>query len=116
MRAFEVLAKRNQGRLFKVALKITNNREDTEEAVQNAFLNAFKHLDDFRGDSRLATWLTRITINQALMAMRAKPRKTTSLDESRGFSKKAMFASAFRTSGKLTDERAKTNCPASLKH
>jgi len=82
-RAFEVLVKRHQGRLFKTALNITNNREDAEDAVQNAFLNAFKHLDDFRGDSRLVTWLTRITINQALMAMRTKPRKTTSLDESR---------------------------------
>lgn len=83
VRAFEVLVKRHQGRLFKVALKITNNREDAEDAVQSAFLNAFKHLDDFRGDSRLATWLTRITINQALMGMRVKPRKTTSLDECR---------------------------------
>src|SRR4029077_8790858 len=82
-RAFEILVKRHQGRLFKVALRITNNREDAEDAVQNAFLNAFKHLDGFRGDSRLATWLTRITINQALMAMRAKQRRTTSLEKSR---------------------------------
>jgi RNA polymerase sigma-70 factor, ECF subfamily len=81
-KAFEVLVKRHQGRLFKVALNITNIREDAEDAVQDAFLNAFKHLDDFRGESTLVTWLTRITINQALMAMRAKPRKTASLDES----------------------------------
>jgi RNA polymerase sigma-70 factor (ECF subfamily) len=81
--AFEVLVKRHQGRLFKTALNITNNREDAEDVVQDAFLNAFKHFDNFRGDSRFATWLTRITINQALMALRAKPRKTTSLDESR---------------------------------
>src|SRR5215813_4915345 len=81
--AFEVLVRRHQGRLFKVALRITNNREDAEDAVQDAFLNAFKHLDNFRGDSQFATWLTRITINQALMAMRAKPRNTTSLDEGR---------------------------------
>ncbi len=82
-KAFEVLVKRHQRRLLRVALKITNIREDAEDAVQDAFMNAFKHLDDFRGDSRLVTWLTRITINQALMAMRAKPRKTTSLDETR---------------------------------
>lgn len=79
--AFEALAKRHQRRLFRTALNITNNREDAEDAVQDAFLNAFKHLDSFRGDSRFITWLTRITINQALMAMRARPRKTTSLDE-----------------------------------
>lgn len=78
--AFEVLVKRHQRRLFRTALNITNNREDAEDAVQDAFLKAFKHLDSFRGDSRFSTWLTRITINQAFMAMRAKPRKTTSLD------------------------------------
>jgi len=81
--AFEVLVRRHQGRLFRVALKITNNREDAEDAVQDAFLNAFKHLGNFRGDSQLITWLTSITINQALMAMRAKPRKAISLDEGR---------------------------------
>jgi RNA polymerase sigma-70 factor (ECF subfamily) len=97
-RAYEVLVKRHQGRLFKVALRITNNREDAEDAVQNAFLNAFKHLDGFRGDSRLATWLTRITINQALMAMRAKPRKTISLDES-GKPKEGMTACAIPAGG-----------------
>jgi RNA polymerase sigma-70 factor (ECF subfamily) len=72
--AFEVLVKRHQGRLLKTALNITNNREDAEEAVQDAFLKAFKHLDNFRGHSRFVTWLTRITINQALMVMRARPR------------------------------------------
>jgi RNA polymerase sigma-70 factor (ECF subfamily) len=81
--AFEVLVKRHQGRLLKTAHNITNNREDAEEAVQDAFLKAFKHLDNFRGHSRFVTWLTRITINQALMVMRARPRKTTSLDEGR---------------------------------
>jgi RNA polymerase sigma-70 factor (ECF subfamily) len=79
-RAFEVLVKRHQGRLFKAAHQITNNREDAEDAVQDAFLNAFKHLDSFRGDSSFVTWLTRISINQALMARRAKPWRTTSLD------------------------------------
>jgi len=79
--AFEVLIKRHQRRVFKIALKITNNREDAEDAMQDTFLNAYKHLDNFRGDSKFATWLTRISMNQALMAMRAKPRKTTSLDE-----------------------------------
>jgi RNA polymerase sigma-70 factor (ECF subfamily) len=49
--------------------------------MQDTFLNVFKHLDNFRGESRFATWLTSITINQARMAMRAKPRKATALDE-----------------------------------
>lgn len=82
-RAFEILVKRHQALLFKVAMKITRNREDAEDAVQDALLNAFRHLAQFRQDSKFVTWLTRISINQALMTMRAKPRKTTSLDEDR---------------------------------
>lgn len=82
-RAFDLLVKRHQALLFKVAMKITRNREDAEDAVQDALLNAFRHRAQFRQDSKFVTWLTRISINQALMTMRAKPRKTTSLDEDR---------------------------------
>src|SRR5215813_605532 len=79
--AFDRLVKRHERRLLSVAIRITKNREDAEDAVQDSFLNVFKHLDSFRGASRFLSWLTRITINQALMKIRTKPRKTTSLDE-----------------------------------
>ena len=79
--AFDHLVKRHERRLVNVALRITKNREDAEDVVQDSFLNVFKHLDSFRGASRFLSWLTRITINQALMTIRTKPRKTTSLDE-----------------------------------
>src|SRR5215510_7252657 len=79
--AFDLLVKRHERRLLSVAIRITKNREDAEDAVQDSFLNVFKHLDSFRGASRFRSWLTRITINQALMKIRTKPRKTTSLEE-----------------------------------
>ncbi len=78
--AFDDLVKRYQGRLLKVAIRITKNREDAEDVVQEAFLNVFRHLDRFRGDSRFASWLTRITINQALMQIRRKTRTFVSID------------------------------------
>lgn len=79
--AFDLLVRRHERRLLNVAQKITKNREDAEDVVQDSFLNVFKHLDSFRGDSRFLTWLTRITINQALMTVRGKRQNTISLDE-----------------------------------
>jgi|SRR5215470_4757469 len=79
--AFDHLVKRHERRLVNVALRITNNREDAEDVVQDSFLNAFRHLDGFRGDSRFLSWLTRITINQALMTIRTKRRNIMSIDE-----------------------------------
>ena len=51
---------------YHVALKITHNREDAEDVSQQALLNAYMHLDQFQGNSRFSTWLTRIVINEAL--------------------------------------------------
>src|SRR5580704_3089716 len=53
-------------RMYRMALRITKNREDAEDAVQQGLLNAFVHRDQFRGQSAFSTWLTRIAINEAL--------------------------------------------------
>jgi RNA polymerase sigma-70 factor, ECF subfamily len=79
--AFDNLVKRYERRLLNVAQKITKNREDAEDAVQDSFLKVFRHLDSFRGDSKFVSWLTRITINQALMIMRRNTQRVVSLDE-----------------------------------
>ena len=57
---------------YHVALKITHNREDAEDVSQQALLNAYMHLDQFQGNSRFSTWLTRIVINEALMRVRKR--------------------------------------------
>jgi RNA polymerase sigma-70 factor, ECF subfamily len=59
-------------RLYRTALRILRNPEDAEDAVQNALLNAIRHIDQFEGRSKFSTWLTRVVINQALMARRSK--------------------------------------------
>jgi RNA polymerase sigma-70 factor (ECF subfamily) len=72
--AFGELCERNAKKIFRVARRITRNREDAEDAVQNSFLNAFVHLTDFDRRSRFSTWLTRIAINSALAKLRKNRR------------------------------------------
>ncbi len=68
--------------LLRIAFRILKNTEDAEDAVQNTFICAFTHAESFRGDCLVSTWLTRITINQALMQLRRnKRRPSNSLDE-----------------------------------
>src|ERR1700726_430283 len=73
--AFEQLVKRYDRRLLRISQTVTRNREDSEDAVQEALLKAFQNLADFREDSQFSTWLIRITINQSLMKLR-KQRST----------------------------------------
>ena len=80
--AFEQLVKRYDRKLLRIAQSVTHNREDSQDAVQEAFLKAYTHLAAFREDSKFSTWLFRITVNQSLMKLR-KQRTTreASLDE-----------------------------------
>jgi RNA polymerase sigma factor (sigma-70 family) len=70
--AFDTLCERYERRIFRSALRITRNREDAEDSVQDALLSAFVHIRGFDGRSSFATWLTRIAINSALMILRKK--------------------------------------------
>ena len=70
--AFELLVKRHERKIFSMAHRITRNREDAEDVVQQSFQKAFIHLKKFEGKSLFDTWLTRIAINEALMLLRRK--------------------------------------------
>ena len=70
--AFGALCQPLARKLIQSAQRITKNREDAEDALQNAFLSAFIHLKNFDGRSSFSTWLTRIAINSALMTLRKK--------------------------------------------
>jgi RNA polymerase sigma-70 factor, ECF subfamily len=72
--AFEALMRRFNGRLFRVARAILNDDSDAEDALQDAYLDAFRHMSEFRGDAQLGTWLTRIVVNQSLMRLRRRKR------------------------------------------
>jgi RNA polymerase sigma-70 factor (ECF subfamily) len=80
--AFEQLIKRYDRNVFRIAQHITQNREDAEDVVQDAFLKAYQKLDQFQGNSKFYTWLVRIAVNEALMRLRKrKTDKTVSMDE-----------------------------------
>jgi RNA polymerase sigma-70 factor (ECF subfamily) len=80
--AFECLVMPHWNSLLRATQRILRNREDAEDAVQTAFLDAFRNLNGFRGRSRFSSWLTRIAMNAALMRLRVSRRKReTSLDE-----------------------------------
>jgi RNA polymerase sigma factor (sigma-70 family) len=68
--AFDYLYQRHAEKMLRITYRITRNRQDAEDAVQECFLNAFLHLKNFDGRSRFSTWLTRISTNVALMKLR----------------------------------------------
>jgi RNA polymerase sigma-70 factor (ECF subfamily) len=79
--AVEVLMRRYNQRLFRVARAILKSDPDAEEAVQEAYLSAWRGIGAFRAEARLATWLTRIVINVAYARLRRVPAATViSLD------------------------------------
>ena len=80
--AFEQLVKRYDGKLLRIAQSVTHNREDSQDAVQEAFLKAYQNLAQFREQSQFSTWLIRITVNQSLMKLRKQRTvREVSLDE-----------------------------------
>ena len=79
--AFEELVNRYESKILRLTKNITGNREDAEDAMQDAFLKAYAHLDGFQQDSRFYTWLVRIAANEALMRLRKRRPGQRSLDE-----------------------------------
>jgi len=80
-RAFEPLVRKHERRVFRVVLAVLGSVEDAEDAMQDTFVKAFRHLDQFRRDSRFTTWLTRIAVNEALQKRQAR-KNSVSLQES----------------------------------
>ncbi len=80
--AFGELVKRYDRNVFRIALHITQNREDAEDVVQDAFLKSYENLEQFQGQSKFYTWLVRIAVNEALMKLRRRrPERMVSLDQ-----------------------------------
>jgi len=79
--AFEELVNRYEKKIFRLTMNITRNHEDAEDAMQDAFLKAYAHLNNFQEDSRFYTWLVRIAANEALMRLRKRRPNQFSLDE-----------------------------------
>jgi RNA polymerase sigma-70 factor (ECF subfamily) len=72
--AFEELVSRHKQKVLAMAQRITNNREDAEDVVQESFHKAFLYLSNFQEKSRFSTWLTRIAMNEAFILLRRRRR------------------------------------------
>ena len=73
--AYDRLVREQSPRMIAVARRLLGNEDDARDAVQEAFLSAFRAIDGFAGSARLSTWLHRITVNAALMRIRARKRR-----------------------------------------
>ncbi len=82
VQAFEKLVKQYDRQVFRIAQHITQNREDAEDVVQDAFLKAYEKLNQFQGNSKFYTWLVRIAVNESLMRLRKRRTgRMVSIDE-----------------------------------
>ena len=80
--AFSELVNHYERKIYRLAKNITRNDEDAEDVLQDAFLKAYTHLDNFKGDSKFYTWIVRIAVNEALMRLRKrKTDRSVPLDE-----------------------------------
>lgn len=70
--AFAVLMRRNNQRLYRLARSIVRDDSEAEEVVQESYVRAFTHIEGFKGESSLATWLARIVLNEALGRLRRR--------------------------------------------
>ena len=78
-KAFEQLVERYTSRLFAITYRLLHNEDDARDAVQDAFVSAFRSIDTFAGQARFSTWLHRIAWNAALMKLRTQRRKREDL-------------------------------------
>ncbi|MGH9538028.1 MAG: RNA polymerase sigma factor, partial [Terriglobales bacterium] len=79
--AFAALFHAHKGRVYSICMRMTNNTAQAEDLTQDAFLQVFRKLSTFKGNSALSTWLYRIAVNTVLMHFRKKALKQISLDE-----------------------------------
>ena len=71
--AFEVLVRRHNQRMFRAARAIAKTDADAEDVLQQAWLDVYRNLGQFRGDAAFATWATRIAVHQAVAMVRKRP-------------------------------------------
>jgi RNA polymerase sigma-70 factor (ECF subfamily) len=80
--AYDTLVRKYERQIFRIAQHITQNREDAEDVMQDAFLKAYEKLDQFQGNAKFYTWLVRIAVNESLMRLRKRRTgRMVSIDE-----------------------------------
>jgi RNA polymerase sigma-70 factor (ECF subfamily) len=78
--AFAHLVDQNSAPIYRLALKMVGNEQDAEDVLQETFIKAYDHLDDFEGRSKVSTWLYRIAVNESLMLLRKHKNSESHID------------------------------------
>ncbi|RLD80579.1 MAG: hypothetical protein DRJ10_07235 [Bacteroidetes bacterium] len=79
--SFRFLVERHKTIVYNIVLRITRNKEDTEEIAQDVFLKAYQSIKSFKGDSKFSTWLYRIAYNMAISKVRKKKLPISSIED-----------------------------------
>jgi len=108
---FELLMRRYNSRLFRVARAILKSDADAEDVLQDTYLEAYRHIADFRSESHLSTWLTRIAINQALMRLRQLKRERVIVP----FARKEDESGTEQSPGDIPDRQGESPSDAALR-
>lgn len=77
---FEKIVSEHERKIYNLALRMLGNPDDASDILQETFIKVYDHLDKFRGDARLSTWIYRIAMNEALMKIRREKGKMVSID------------------------------------
>ena len=110
MRELDDVVSRNLSALYKSAFRYLGNAPDAEDAVQDALLSAYQHLDQFKGQSQMSTWLTAIVTNSARMQLRRRPRQIhLSLDEQLGDEQTYSVSERLSERGPTPEEECRTS-------
>jgi len=88
-RAFDELVKRYENKVYRLAFKILRHEDDAGEALQDAFMSAYRGLKNFKSDSTFSTWLYRVATNAALMKYRKRRDGHISLEQSQSYDEDA---------------------------
>ena len=81
MEAFDLLYQRHHRRVYSLCLRMTQNVQEAEDLTQDAFIQLYRKIGSFRGDSAFTTWLHRLTVNQVLMHFRKRSVKMEKTSE-----------------------------------
>src|SRR6185503_5932125 len=103
---FEELFKLHHGKVYAVCLRMTGNTAEAEDLTQEVFVQVFRKLDTFRGESAFTTWLHRLTINHVLMHFRKNRRRKERLTEDGALPEQVIKGFNVRTSFPILDRLA----------
>lgn len=78
--SFEKIVEAHERKIYNLALRMLGNPDDASDILQDTFMKVYNHIDKFRGDARLSTWIYRIAMNEALMKIRREKGRMVSID------------------------------------